>query len=467
MATAKTAKTQLAVLGGGPGGYAAAFAAADRGLDVTLIDPAPNPGGVCLYRGCIPSKALLHAAHTVREAADAEAYGLTFAKPTVDLDRLRAWKATIIDTLTGDLGKQVTQKKVTHLRGLGRFVDAGTLSVTAGAGETRLSFEHAIVATGSVPVRLPGQPDDPRIMDSTGALDLTDLPGSLLVVGGGYIGLELGSVYAALGTPVTIVEMTGGLLPGVDRDLVSVLQRKLKRDLAEIRLNTKVAAMTPGAKGVDVTLSGKEGDESRHFDRVLVAVGRRPAARDLGLEAVGVELDARGFIPVDAQRRTAAQGIYAIGDVAGEPMLAHKATHEAWTAVEAITGDKAAAFAPKAIPAVVFTDPEIAWCGLTETAAREAGIKVKTAKLPWRASGRALTLNRDEGLTKLLVDPDTDRVLGVGLAGPGAGELIAEGVLAVEMAARVEDLRESIHAHPTLSELLGEAADRLYTPPKA
>lgn len=467
MATAKTAKTQLAVLGGGPGGYAAAFAAADRGLDVTLIDPAPNPGGVCLYRGCIPSKALLHAAHTVREAADAEAYGLSFAKPTVDLDRLRAWKATIIDTLTGDLGKQVTQKKVTHLRGLGRFVDAGTLSVTAGAGETRLSFEHAIVATGSVPVRLPGQPDDPRIMDSTGALDLTDLPGSLLVVGGGYIGLELGSVYAALGTPVTIVEMTGGLLPGVDRDLVSVLQRKLKRDLAEIRLNTKVAAMTPGAKGVDVTLSGKEGDESRHFDRVLVAVGRRPAARDLGLEAVGVELDARGFIPVDAQRRTAAQGIYAIGDVAGEPMLAHKATHEAWTAVEAITGDKAAAFAPKAIPAVVFTDPEIAWCGLTETAAREAGIKVKTAKLPWRASGRALTLNRDEGLTKLLVDPDTDRVLGVGLAGPGAGELIAEGVLAVEMAARVEDLRESIHAHPTLSELLGEAADRLYTPPKA
>ena len=382
MATAKTAKTQLAVLGGGPGGYAAAFAAADRGLDVTLIDPAPNPGGVCLYRGCIPSKALLHAAHTVREAADAEAYGLSFAKPTVDLDRLRAWKATIIDTLTGDLGKQVTQKKVTHLRGLGRFVDAGTLSVTAGAGETRLSFEHAIVATGSVPVRLPGQPDDPRIMDSTGALDLTDLPGSLLVVGGGYIGLELGSVYAALGTPVTIVEMTGGLLPGVDRDLVSVLQRKLKRDLAEIRLNTKVAAMTPGAKGVDVTLSGKEGDESRHFDRVLVAVGRRPAARDLGLEAVGVELDARGFIPVDAQRRTAAQGIYAIGDVAGEPMLAHKATHEAWTAVEAITGDKAAAFAPKAIPAVVFTDPEIAWCGLTETAAREAGIKVKTAKLP-------------------------------------------------------------------------------------
>ncbi|MEZ4396502.1 MAG: dihydrolipoyl dehydrogenase [Candidatus Krumholzibacteriia bacterium] len=467
MATAKTAKTQLAVLGGGPGGYAAAFAAADRGLDVTLIDPAPNPGGVCLYRGCIPSKALLHAAHTVREAADAEAYGLSFAKPTVDLDRLRAWKATIIDTLTGDLGKQVTQKKVTHLRGLGRFVDAGTLSVTAGAGETRLSFEHAIVATGSVPVRLPGQPDDPRIMDSTGALDLTDLPGSLLVVGGGYIGLELGSVYAALGTPVTIVEMTGGLLPGVDRDLVSVLQRKLKRDLAEIRLNTKVAAMTPGAKGVDVTLSGKEGDESRHFDRVLVAVGRRPAARDLGLEAVGVELDARGFIPVDAQRRTAAQGIYAIGDVAGEPMLAHKATHEAWTAVEAITGDKAAAFAPKAIPAVVFTDPEIAWCGLTETAAREAGIKVKTAKLPWRASGRALTLNRDEGLTKLLVDPDTDRVLGVGLAGPGAGELIAEGVLAVEMAARVEDLRESIHAHPTLSELLGEAADRLYTPPTA
>ena len=467
MATAKTAKTQLAVLGGGPGGYAAAFAAADRGLDVTLIDPAPNPGGVCLYRGCIPSKALLHAAHTVREAADAEAYGLSFAKPTVDLDRLRAWKATIIDTLTGDLGKQVTQKKVTHLRGLGRFVDAGTLSVTAGAGETRLSFEHAIVATGSVPVRLPGQPDDPRIMDSTGALDLTDLPGSLLVVGGGYIGLELGSVYAALGTPVTIVEMTGGLLPGVDRDLVSVLQRKLKRDLAEIRLNTKVAAMTPGAKGVDVTLSGKEGDESRHFDRVLVAVGRRPAARDLGLEAVGVELDARGFIPVDAQRRTAAAGIYAIGDVAGEPMLAHKATHEAWTAVEAITGDKAAAFAPKAIPAVVFTDPEIAWCGLTETAAREAGIKVKTAKLPWRASGRALTLNRDEGLTKLLVDPDTDRVLGVGLAGPGAGELIAEGVLAVEMAARVEDLRESIHAHPTLSELLGEAADRLYTPPKA
>ena len=467
MATAKTAKTQLAVLGGGPGGYAAAFAAADRGLDVTLIDPAPNPGGVCLYRGCIPSKALLHAAHTVREAADAEAYGLSFAKPTVDLDRLRAWKATIVDTLTGDLGKQVTQKKVTHLRGLGRFVDAGTLSVTADAGETRLSFEHAIVATGSVPVRLPGQPDDPRIMDSTGALDLTDLPGSLLVVGGGYIGLELGSVYAALGTPVTIVEMTGGLLPGVDRDLVSVLQRKLKRDLAEIRLNTKVAAMTPGAKGVDVTLSGKEGDESRHFDRVLVAVGRRPAARDLGLEAVGVELDARGFIPVDAQRRTAAQGIYAIGDVAGEPMLAHKATHEAWTAVEAITGDKAAAFAPKAIPAVVFTDPEIAWCGLTETAAREAGIKVKTAKLPWRASGRALTLNRDEGLTKLLVDPDTDRVLGVGLAGPGAGELIAEGVLAVEMAARVEDLRESIHAHPTLSELLGEAADRLYTPPTA
>lgn len=453
--------TQLAVIGAGPGGYAAAFFAADLGLAVTLIDTDANPGGVCLYRGCIPSKALLHVAKLIGEAKHASALGVTFAEPSIDLDALRTWKDGVVQKLTGGLGQLARQRKITFVQGRASFENASTLRVERATGETEtIGFQHAIIATGSRPASVPGLSlDSPRVMDSTAALALSDIPKRLLVIGGGYIGLELGSAYAALGSKVSVVEMMPGLLPGADRDLVNVLARRLESFFQAIMLNAKVVDMKEGQSGVTVRFEG-EGIEPKEqtFDKVLVSVGRKPNSAIPGLDRTGVKVDARGFIEVDAQRRTAEPSLYAIGDVVGEPMLAHKASHEARVAVEAIKGERVA-FEPRAIPAVVFTDPEIAWCGLTETEAKQQGLQVEVARFPWAALGRAITLDRPEGFTKLLIDPKSERVLGVGIVGVGAGELIAEGVLAVEMAALATDLKLSIHPHPTLSETLMEAAE--------
>jgi dihydrolipoyl dehydrogenase len=448
---------QVVVIGGGPGGYAAAFLAADLGLKTALVDPEMNPGGVCVYRGCIPSKALLHVANLLREARHAEAWGISFGDPKIDLAKLRAFKENVVKRLTGGTGLLAKSRKVQYLQGRGELIDAHTLKVAlAAGGEETVRFEHAIIATGSVPaVPASLRVNDPRVMDSTAALELPDVPKSLLVVGGGYIGLELGSVYASLGSAVSVVEMTDGLLPGADRDLVDVLAKSIGKSMKNVWLKTSVTKMTAESSGIRVTFSGQP---EQTFDRVLVAVGRRPNASVPGLDRTKVTLDERGFIVHDEQMRTAEPSIFAIGDVAGEPMLAHKASHEGRTAVEVIAGHKAA-FEPAAIPAVVFTDPELAWAGLTETQAQKAGRQVTIAKFPWAASGRALTLDRADGLTKLLIDPATERILGVGLVGPNAGELVAEGVLAIEMGANATDLKLTIHPHPTLTETLMESAE--------
>ncbi len=453
--------TQLAVIGAGPGGYAAAFLAADLGMQVTLIDPEPNPGGVCLYRGCIPSKALLHVAKLLSEAQEAKAWGITFDKPKIDLERLRAWKDEVVKKLTSGVGQVSKLRKVNYLQARAKFLEAQTLEVTRNNNEKdRLSFQHAILATGSRPATVPDLSlDSPRVLNSTTALELKNVPKTMLVIGGGYIGLEMGSVYAALGTRVSVVEMMPGLLPGADRDLVRVLHKNLEHKFHSIMLNTKVAAMKETTSGLRVRFEGNEIKEAeQEFEAVMISVGRKPNSSDLGLENTRVEIDKRGFVKVDAQRRTAEPTIYAIGDVADEPMLAHKASHEGRVAAEAIAGHKVA-FEPRAIPAVVFTDPEIAWCGLTETEANEQNRKIEVARFPWAASGRALTMGRPEGVTKLIIDPETERVLGMGIAGAGAGELIAEGVLAVEMAALATDVKLSIHPHPTLSETIMESAE--------
>jgi dihydrolipoyl dehydrogenase len=459
-------ESRLVIIGAGPGGYTAAFRAAELGLEVTLIDPEVNPGGVCLYRGCIPSKALLHVARVIDEAEESSAIGVSFARPKINLDRVRSWKNEVVGKLTDGLGSKVRNLKLRYVRGNARFKNAQTLEITAADGTTgELSFEQAIIATGSRPVSLSGvAADSARIIDSSGALELSDIPRSLLVVGGGYIGLELGSVYAALGSSVSVVEMTDGLLAGCDRDLVSVLKRRLDKKFTEIQLKTRVVELLEQKSRVQVTLEDKTGQQNiRRFDKVLIAIGRRPNTQNLGLEKTAVKLDEKGFIEVDGQQRTAESHIFAIGDIAGEPMLAHKAYAEAHVAAEAAAGHKAV-FDPRAIPAVVFTDPEIAWCGLTETAARDQKLKVKTVKMPWRGNGRTLTLGRDDGMTKLIVDEKTERVLGVAMTGPGAGELIAEGVVAIEMAAVAEDLRQAIHPHPTLSETIYDVAQMLYKP---
>jgi len=457
--------TQVVVIGAGPGGYAAAFYAADLGMQVALVDPAVNPGGVCLYRGCIPSKALLHVADVLNEARHAEAWGVTFGAPKIDVDRLRAFKTKVVTQLTGGLGQLSKQRKITYIQGSAGFRDARTLEITRdGQPQTdTLTFEHAIIATGSRPSTVPGlNLESSRLMDSTSALEVPDIPGSLLVVGGGYIGLELGTVYAALGTKVTVVEMTSGLLPGADRDLVNVLARRIESMSEAVLLNTKVVAMRDVKNGIAVTFEGEglpaDAPRERTFDRVLVSVGRRPNSAVPGLDRTRVKVNARGFIEVDPARRTAEPSIYAIGDVVGEPMLAHKASHEGRVAVESIAGERVA-FEPLAIPAVVFTDPELAWCGLTETDAQKQKREIVVARFPWAASGRALTLDRPDGMTKLILDPKTERVLGVGIVGPGAGELIAEGVLAVEMGANATDVRMTIHPHPTLSETIMESAE--------
>jgi len=451
---------QLVVVGAGPGGYAAAFLAADLGLSVALVDPEVNPGGVCVYRGCIPSKALLHVAKLLDESRHAAAWGIDFGEPAIDLDKLRAFKNNVVKKNTSGTGQLVKIRKVHYLQGRAEIVDAHNLRVTLVAGgEEQVQFEHAILATGSTPAIPPMlKVDDPRVMDSTAALDLPDIPKSLLVVGGGYIGLELGSVYAALGSAVTVVEMTAGLLPGADRDLVDVLAKRVGQTMKSVLLETKVVKVTPEAAGVRVTLEGNVDPKEQVFDRVLVSVGRRPNSKIPGLEKTHVQVDQRGFIMIDEQRRTHEPSIFAIGDVVGEPMLAHKASHEGRVAVEVMAGENVA-FAPRAIPAVVFTDPELAWAGLTEAQAKNDSREVKVAKFPWGASGRAATLDRTDGLTKLILDPATERLLGVGLVGPGAGELIAEGVLAIEMGATATDLKLTIHPHPTLSETLMESAE--------
>lgn len=451
----------IAVIGGGPGGYAAAFLAADLGMSVTLIDPELNPGGVCLYRGCIPSKALLHVAKLLEESHQAKDWGIEFAAPKIDLARLRSWKENVVKKLTGGLGVLSKQRKVKYVQGRAAFENSTTLRVTKTDGsEESLAFDRIVIATGSRPAVVPSlKLDTPRMMDSTGGLNLEDIPGTLLVVGGGYIGLELGSVYAALGTRVTVVEMLPGLLPGADRDLVLPLHKRLEKMFDSILLNTTVASVKDEGNGIRGKLKAQDGSEQEKvFDRVLVSVGRKPNAEIPGLEKTGVKAGERGFIQVNKQLQTDDPSIYAIGDVVGEPMLAHKASHEGRVAVEAIAGHKVA-FEPNAIPAVVFTDPEVAWCGLTETQAQRENREIKVAKFPWAASGRAITLDRPEGMTKLILDPQTERVLGVGIVGAGAGEMIAEGVLAIEMAALASDVALTIHPHPTLSETVMEAAE--------
>ncbi len=470
-------ETQLAVVGAGPGGYAAAFLAADFGLNVVLVDEEPRLGGVCLLRGCIPSKALLHVARILAEARQAAQWGVRFAQPAIDIETMRRRKEQVIDTLSGGLGQLAQRRKVQLVQARAAFADSHTLKLMPAGNNAPaddvLRFEHCIVATGSRPVMPPpfDQPSQ-RVMDSTGALELSEVPERLLVVGGGYIGLEMGTVYAALGSRVTIVELTAGLLPGVDRDLVKPLEKTLKNRFEAVYLNTQVAALKEKGDAVEVQFEGQAEPAIQCFDGVLVCAGRRPNSDGLGLENTAVELDDRGFIKVDAQLRTADRPILAIGDVAGQPMLAHKATHQGKVAVEALAGH-AATFAPRAIPAVVFTDPEIAWAGLTRTAAESQGLHVAAAVFPWAASGRAQAVGATEGLTRWLIDQTSGRVLGCGLVGPGAGELISEAVLAIEMGASVEDIAETIHPHPTLGETLGAAAEvhlgkatDLYRPPR-
>jgi dihydrolipoamide dehydrogenase len=458
-----SASTQLVVIGAGPGGYAAAFYAADRGMKVSLVDPSPNPGGVCLYRGCIPSKALLHVAKVVTETQHAAAWGVTFAAPAIEVDKVRAFKDKVVSQLTGGVGQVAKLRKIDYIQGTATFRDPKSIDIANVDGtSSTLAFEHAVIATGSRPATVPGLSiDDPRVMDSTAALDLPDVPKSLLVVGGGYIGLELGSVYAALGSKVTVVEMTDGLLPGADRDLVNILAKRINAICEAVLLNTKVASVKAAPDGIAVKFEGQlpEGmPAEKTFDRVLVSVGRRPNSAVPGLDRTRVKVNQKGFIEVDGSRTTAEPTIYAIGDVVGEPMLAHKASHEARVAIDAILGERVV-FEPEAIPAVVFTDPEVAWCGLTENEAAKQKREVTVTRFPWGASGRAITLDRTDGMTKLVIDPRSERILGVGIVGPGAGELIAEGVLAVEMGANASDLKLSIHAHPTLSETMMEAAE--------
>ncbi len=452
----------IAVIGAGPGGYAAAFYAADLGMQVTLIDPELNPGGVCLYRGCIPSKALLHVAKVIDEAAHAPAWGVTFGEPKIDVDKMRAFKDSVVQKLTGGNGQLVKARKITYIQGMASFVDATTLAIEpkGGGKAENKQFDAIIIATGSHPTKVPGiSIDSPKVLDSTSALDLPDIPKRLLVVGGGYIGLELGSVYAALGSKVSVVEMTDGLLQGADRDLVRFLHQRLEKKFEALMFETKVLEVKDDKKGLTVTLQAKDGTKREEsYDRVLVSVGRRPNSKIAGLDKTKVQIDEKGFIKSGPNRQTGEPTIFVIGDVAGEPMLAHKASHEARVAVEAIEGQNVA-FEPAAIPAVVFTDPEIAWAGLTETEAQKAGRKVEIARFPWAASGRAITLDRTDGLTKLVIDPETERVLGVGICGPGAGELISEGALAVEMAALATDIKLTIHPHPTTSETVMEAAE--------
>ena len=450
----------LLVIGGGPGGYPAALHAADHGLNALLVDAEPGLGGVCTNRGCIPSKALLHVAKLIREAHEAEDWGVTFGPPKIDIDKLRGFIQTkVIGKLNNGIGMLCKGRGVEVFKGTrASFIDSNTVKLE---GETTgmVRFQKCVIATGSVPAMPKAFAiGDPRVMDSTGALALPDIPKRMLIIGGGYIGLEIGTVYAAMGTKVVVVEFTDGLLPAADRDLVRPLEKRLREQFEAIHLNTKVAGIQATPQGIVATLEGKDVPASETFDRVLISVGRRPNTMGLGLEKTKVALDEKGFIKIDPQRRTSEPHILAIGDVAGEPGLAHKATAEAKTAVETLLGEKSE-FAPRAIPAVVFTDPEISWAGLTEREAQEQNVPFEKLTFPWAASGRATTLARNEGMTKMLVDPESKRVLGVGIVGVNAGEMIAEAVLAIEMGAVARDVADSIHPHPTLGETIMEAAE--------
>ena len=454
-------KTQLAVIGAGPGGYTAAFLAADMGMQVTLIDKQVNPGGTCLYWGCIPSKAYLHVAKLLNEAKEATNWGIDFGEPNINIDKLRSFKEKVVAQNTGGTGQLVKQRKINYIQGEAKFTNSNTLTVNKVDGGTEeVVFENAILSTGSVPANIPGLTiDSPRVMDSTDALELEEIPNRLLVVGGGVIGMELGSVYAALGSKVTVVELMPALLPGADKDLVNTFQKSIETKFEKILLKTKVEKLEDTGKVLKVKLEGEDLEKTElEFDKALISIGRTPVTKNLGLENTKIELTDRGFVKVDHKRQTDDPNIYAIGDIVLGPMLAHKASAEGKVAVEAIAGHKVA-FEPAAIPGVVYTDPEVAWAGLTEIEAKEKGIKVEVARFPWAASGRARTMDRVDGLTKIIIDPETERVLGVGIVGAGAGELIAEGTLAIEMAALAKDVALTIHAHPTLSETMMESAE--------
>jgi dihydrolipoamide dehydrogenase len=460
--------SKLVVLGGGPGGYAAAFLAADEGLEVTIVEAEARLGGTCLLRGCIPSKALLHVARVIAEVDELRHdWGVEYPPPKLDVNKIRDRKEKVIATLSGGLKQIAKRRNVTVITARGIFENSTTLKLEGDdpsiPAERQITFDHCILATGSQPAMPPAfNIGSDRVMDSTGALALVDLPESLLVIGGGYIGLEMGTVYAQLGSKVSVVELLDGLLPGADRDLVKPLQKRLNSLFGErIFLNTKVGSLGVRGDRIEVAFEGPGKFGHEQYDRVLVSVGRRPNSKGFGLENTQVQFDAKGFVKVDASMRTADPHILAIGDVAGEPMLAHKATHEGRVAAEVVAG-KPVAFDPLAIPAVVFTDPEIAWCGLTEEQAKQAGRKIEIGLYPWAASGRAQALGRTEGLTKLLIEPETERILGVGIVGAGAGELIAEAALAIEMGCEVTDLTETIHAHPTLGETLMNAGEAYF-----
>jgi len=449
----------VVVLGAGPGGYTAAFRAADLGLKVALIERYTTLGGVCLNVGCIPSKALLHAAAVIDEAAAMADHGVVFGDPDIDIDKLRGWKDKVVGQLTGGLASMAKQRAVTIIQGSGTFSASHEMSIETDEGDRKVSFARAIIAAGSQAFKLPGLPwDDTRVMDSTDALELSDVPERLLVIGGGIIGLEMASVYQGLGSEVTVVELTGQLMPGTDKDLVRPLQKRINARYAGIYVNTKVSSVEPADDGLHVIFDGNKVPENTVFDRILVSTGRTPNGQKIGAQAAGVDITDHGFIPVDRQMRTNVPHIFAIGDIVGQPMLAHKATHEAKVAAEVCAGMKSA-FEARVIPSVAYTDPEIAWAGLTETQAKEQGIDYKVGKFPWAASGRAMGLGRTEGSTKLLFDSATNRLIGAGIVGPHAGDLIAECVLAIEMGCEAEDISLSIHPHPTLSESIAMSAE--------
>jgi dihydrolipoamide dehydrogenase len=454
--SASTYDFDVVVLGSGPGGYTAAFRAADLGMKTALIERSPTLGGVCLNVGCIPSKALLHAAKVIDDAAEMAHAGVSFGAPAIDAAKLRDWKNKVVSRLTGGLATMAKQRKVEVIRGVGKFVSPHEIEVS-GESARRVSFNHCIIAAGSESARLPGLPDDPRIIDSTGALEL-ETPRRLLVVGGGIIGLEMATVYSSLNVKVSVVELTDGLMPGCDRDLVRPLEKRIAKRYERIMVKTKVTKVEAAKEGLRVTFEGDQAIEPQLYDKVLVAVGRSPNGRRIGAEAAGVLVNDRGFIPVDRQMRTNVPHIFAIGDIAGQPMLAHKASHEGKLAAEVAHGEKRA-FDARVIPSVAYTDPEIAWVGLTETDAKAKGVAYEKASFPWAASGRSLSLGRDEGMTKLLFDATTHRVVGAGIVGPNAGDLIAEAALAIEMGCDAADLGLTIHPHPTLSETIAFAAE--------
>jgi dihydrolipoamide dehydrogenase len=450
---------EVVVLGAGPGGYTAAFRAADLGKQVVLIEKYASLGGVCLNVGCIPSKALLHVAKVISEAEEVSEHGVTFGKPKIDINKIRSWKESVIGKLTGGLGGLAKQRKVQVVQGVGKFSSANSIVVSTKDGNKTITFDNCIVAAGSSVARIPGFPyDDPRIIDSTGALALQDIPKRMLIIGGGIIGLEMATVYDALGSKISVVELMDQLIPGADKDLVKPLHNRIAKRYEAIYLKTKVSKIEAKKEGMFVTFEGDNAPAPQLYDRVLMAVGRRPNGREINAETAGLTVNERGFIPVDKQQRTNVPGIYAIGDIVGDPMLAHKAVHEGKVAAEVIAGHKAS-FDALTIPSVAYTDPEISWMGLTETQAKAQGIKYEKASFPWAASGRALSVAREEGLTKVLYDPETMRILGSGIVGVNAGELLAESVLALEMGADMQDLALTIHPHPTLSETIGFAAE--------